>query len=415
MKTRLPFVLLLLAIVFASSGILAQDEPLKFWTYDYSDSIDPFFTGYVDEWNGSHDLQVERQEFPFGEYTGAVLTSAFATGEAPDVFFISPGDWRRYAESGLAMPLEECIPQYLRDDILPASWNAVTLDDHIYSIPFEMEPVALWYNSTMLEEAGIEVPTTWDELTAAAAALTTDDTYGVFVPPSQGPYQNFIWYPFLWMAGGDVINSEFTESLANSEQTAQALDYWGSLVQNGYAPNTSGSGDPVDDRFPNGQIAMFISGYWVWGWITGGYPEFAEHVGVAPIPAPEGMDPVTAYGGWTVMVNAATEHPEEACEFAVNMFGAEDPARAIAWATEYNTKLSPRASVIAALPDFYENFPHNVFANEIYPIARPEPAYPPEVATAVWEAIQEVLFSGVSGADAAANLSGKIETYIATR
>ncbi len=123
---RLSLVLILalvLGALFTAAPSQAQDDVLKFWTFEYSDAVDPFFQEYVDEWNATHDLKVERQEIPWAQYTGEVLTTGIATGDAPDVFFISPGDWRRYAESGLALPLQDYIPQYLKDDVLPASWK----------------------------------------------------------------------------------------------------------------------------------------------------------------------------------------------------------------------------------------------------------------------------------------------------
>ena len=410
--TVVAVMLLVVAIVPAT----AQEDVLKFWTFEYDEPVDPFFTEYVDEWNATHDLQVERQEFPWAQYTGEILTTGIATGEAPDVFFISPGDWRRYAESGLALPLQDYVPEYLQEDVLPASWDAVTLDGNIYSIPFEMEPVVLWYNEEMLADAGVEVPTTWDELSAAAEALTTEDRYGILLPTNPDYYQNFVFYPFLWMAGAEVMNEDFTGAAVNTPEAARALDLWGSLVQNGYAaPNSTGS-DPTDERFPTEQGAMFVSGYWVYGWIQANYPEFLDKLGVAPIPAPDEGDALrTVYGGWTVMVYSGTEHPEEAAQFAVEMFGAEDNTRAGEWGMVYNTKLSPRGSVIEDNPEFYSQFPHDVFANDIFPTARPEPSYPPEIAQAVWEAIQDVMYNGVSGADAAAAWADKIDSYMLTR
>lgn len=402
-------------LTLSVSVLQAQDDVLNFWTFEYADPVDPFFTAYVDEWNAENDLQVVRTEYPWAQYTGEILTTGIATGQAPDVFFISPGDWRRYAESGLALPLEDYIPEYLQEDILPASWDAVTLDGHIYSIPFEMEPVALWYSKSALEEAGLEVPTTWDEFEAAAATLSNDDRYGVLLPTNPDYFQNFVFYPFMWMAGADVVNEDFTASAANTPEMAQALELWGGLVRDGYAAPTSTGNDPTDDRFPTGQGAMFVSGYWVYGWIQENYPEFLDDLGVAPLPAPEGADPATVYGGWTVMVYSGTEHPEEAARFAIEMFGAEDNTRAAEWGMVYNTKLSPRASVIEDNAEFYAEFPHDVFANEIFPSAQAEPSYPPEVAQAVWEAIQDVMFAGVSGEDAAAAMADKIDSYLLTR
>lgn len=415
MKRLLVLLSVVLVGLMVLSPALAQEQTLKFWTFEYAEAVDPFFDQYVEEWNATHDLKVERQEFPWAQYTGEILTTGIATGNAPDVFFISPGDWRRYAESGLALPLQDYIPDYLKEDILPASWDAVTLNDNVYSLPFEMEPVVLWYNKTMLEEAGVAVPTTWDELLSAAQTLTTPDRYGILIPTNPDYYENFVFYPFLWMAGGDVMNPDFTEAAINSPEAAQALDLWGTLVKEGYAaPNSTGN-DPVDERFPTEQAAMFVSGYWVYGWIKDNYPDFLQHLDVAPIPAPAGKDLRTVYGGWTVMVYANTAFPAEAAEFAIGLFGAEDNTRAAEWGIKYNTKLSPRASVIADNEEFYSQFPHDAFAKEIFPTARPEPSYPPEIAQAVWEAVQDVMFNSVSGADAAAAAADKINSYLLTR
>lgn len=412
-------VTVLVALVVALPGPARQaqaQDTIRFWTFEYADAVDPFFQAYIDEWNATHDIQVEWQEFPWAQYTGEILTTGIATGEAPDVFFISPGDWRRYAESGLALPLNDYMPEYLLEDLLPASIDAVTLDGNIYSVPFEMEPVALWYNKAMLEEAGLDVPQTWDELLSAAEQLTTPDRYGILLPMNPDYFENFIFYPFLWMAGADVVNEDFTEAAVNTPEAARALDLWGTMVREGWAASTSTGSDPNDERFGNEQAAMFVSGYWVWGWIAESYPELLPDIGVAPIPAPdEGDELATVYGGWTVMAYAGTEHPEAAAEFAINLFGAEDNTRAAEWGMVYNTKLSPRQSVVDENPEFYGEFPHNVFANDIFPTARAEPSYPPEIGQSVWEALQSVMFLDVPAEDAASMWAETIDSYLATR
>lgn len=60
----------------------------------------------------NHDLKVEFQRFPFAQYYDQ-LTMSLATGEMPDVFLMSPSDWRRYAEGGVALPLDNYLPDYL--------------------------------------------------------------------------------------------------------------------------------------------------------------------------------------------------------------------------------------------------------------------------------------------------------------
>lgn len=393
------------------------EGPLKFWTFEYAPNVVTLLNDYVDQWNQTHDVKVEYQSFPWAQYTGEILTTGIATGEAPDVFFISPGDWRRYAEGGLALPLDDFFPEYLKTDLLPASLDAVTLNGHIYSIPFEMEPVVLWYNKAMFDEAGVQPPKSWEELIATAQKLTTEDRFGILIPTNPDYYQNFVWYPFLWMAGGDVVDKGFTKATIDSPAGAQALQLWGDLV-NKYkvAASTSTGNDPTDERFPTGRAAMFVSGYWVYGWIQASYPDFVKDLGVALIPPPNAGDAnKTVYGGWTTMVYGKTKCPKEAAEFALGLFGAPELDRNIQWSTVLNTKLSPRASLKEAAADFYKTFPHDFFVNEVFPVSQPEPAYPPEIARAVWEGLQDTMFNGVSGEDAAKAMADKINAYLETR
>jgi len=408
--TLLPALLVALAPLTARAA-----GTLKFWTFDYPPEQLKLYQDYVAEWNKTHSMQVEFQQFPFAHYWDQ-LTTSLATGDMPDVFLMSPSDWRRYAEGGLALVLDSYLPDYLKQDLLPASLDAVTYKGHIVSLPFEMEPVVLWYNKTVLKDQGVEVPKSWEELVAAAKKLTTSDRFGILLPTTPGGYQNFVFYPFLWLAGGEVTDKDLTKALIDTPEAAKAFDLWGTLIRNGYAPPTSSGADPVDERFPHGKGAMFVSGYWVWGVLQANYPDFIKDLGVAPIPPPEpGGKLVTVYGGWTVMVYSKTAHPKEATDFAINMFGAKDIARNLLWSTKYATKLSPRKSVIQASADFYKQFPHDVFANQIFPTARAELALPPEVAKALQEALQDVMFNKVSGKDAAATCAQKIDAYLATR
>jgi multiple sugar transport system substrate-binding protein len=62
--------------------------------------------------------------------------------------------------------------------------------------------------------------------------------------------------------------------------------------------------------------------------------------------------------------------------------------------------------------DYYKEYPHPLYIEEIWPNTRPEPAYPAEIVTAVTEAIQEVLFGGSTGQEAADKAAEKINSYL---
>ncbi len=62
--------------------------------------------------------------------------------------------------------------------ILKAPLNSCTYDGKLYGVPFGVNCLAMFYNKDMLDEAGIEVPTTWSELKDAAVKLSDGSRYG---------------------------------------------------------------------------------------------------------------------------------------------------------------------------------------------------------------------------------------------
>jgi hypothetical protein len=131
----------------------------------------------------------------------------------------------------------------------------------------------------MLDEAGVEPPTTWDEVRDVAAALTGDGVYGIAfsaVATEEGSWQ---FEPWFWGAGADLTQLD-------SPEAVQALEFWVDLVESGYASRsvvTWSQGD-VNDQFIAGNAAMMQNG--VWNLPT--LDESGINYNVVPIPMPEG-------------------------------------------------------------------------------------------------------------------------------
>ena len=85
-----------------------------------------------------------------------------------------------YANAGILYPLDELIERIGEDDFIPGS--RVQIDGHDYGFPYAGCSMQMFIRTDLLEEAGLEIPTTWSELLATAKALTTDDMYGCCLP-----------------------------------------------------------------------------------------------------------------------------------------------------------------------------------------------------------------------------------------
>jgi multiple sugar transport system substrate-binding protein len=384
------------------------DEPvsLTFWKF-VAEHDDPVIEAAVKRWNKANPkIQVKFQTYPFADYTGAKLTTAFAGGKGPDVFWISPGAFLNYVNNRAAEPVDDIVD---KSAYAEASVAAVTVDGKMMALPFEQEPVGLYYRKDILDKAGIAPPKTWDDLTAAAQELTGGKQKGIFIEVAPGPYQNFTWYPFLWSAGGEVVAPDSKSSALRTPEAASAFDLWGKLVRDGYAPSKTAEGTNVIDPLGRGECAMQVCGFWAIAQLKAAFKDV--DYGIVPLPVAPGGKPVTVYGGWTQMLNSQGKHPEQAKAFT-RWLWTEDQQFPENWACRKGSKFSPRTAVNDACADVFETEPYNVFKDEILPTARAEPRYPDQVVKAVGDGLQAAMFSGASGEEAATMAADKVDRYL---
>jgi len=114
-----------------------------------------------------------------GNYT-ETMTSAIAAFRAKEqphivqVFEVGTATMMAAEEKGAIYPVHQLMADagvdFDQGDYLPAVISYYTdTDDKLLSLPFNSSTPVLWYNKTKLDELGIAIPTTWQELEAAAA------------------------------------------------------------------------------------------------------------------------------------------------------------------------------------------------------------------------------------------------------
>lgn len=398
------------SILFFSNAANAKEITLTIWKFAFGEQQNKAFDEWVDEYTHEHpNITFKYEEFPWVTYFEK-LTIAMSAGKGPDIFWASPGYFIKYVEMGVLYPFNDFLPQDVIENTYSYSIEAVTVDGKILGLPWEgLDVVTLFYNKEMLAEAGVLPPTTWEELIEAAIKLTTKERYGLYLYPEPGITQNFYWYPFLWQAGGKVVNEDMTKSLFNSPATIKALKLWGDLMKYKAIPRVS-----PPDPLATGRVAMMERGPFVLSTWETRYPEFCDKWDVTALPYPKDGEKLTVYGGFNLVVNTMSKHPEEAVKFVVWLFS--DNEKCAKWLTELKTSISASKPVREnqIFKDSWSKWPQYKIV-ELLPTAIPEPAYPPEIVDAVSEAIQAVLYGGISPEDAAKNADEKIEEYLRTR
>ena len=127
------------------------------------------------------DATVKVQWTP-GDYTSK-LNSGLLSSSGPDVFESSVNIDQ--VKSGQVVALDDIIAD-MKDDYTEADIKSSTVDGKIYQIKMVDDMGVLYYRKSMLEKAGVQPPTTIDELIAASKALTTKDQKGLFIGNDAG-------------------------------------------------------------------------------------------------------------------------------------------------------------------------------------------------------------------------------------
>ncbi len=410
---------------FVFTGNAAAPKTLSFWQFyapaRQAGAQSKWFEDCVKDWNAIHDVKVELQFVPAQEYFGgSKLQTAFASGQGPDIFIISPGDFLRYYNGGVLVDLTAYMEDAAKRDFFPNVMKTRIVDEKIYGVPIDVVPLAMYYSLKAFEEAGLsesDIPKTWDQFLEIAHKLTKGNRFGCLFETAPGYYQNLTWYPFMWQGGGEIAALDGKRSAFASLATVQALKFWQDAIQQNLAPRNILGGGGWDI------IANLVSGFCAMQnlSITGvsALREFAKdfQYGVFPLPLPPNGQQRNIFGGWAFVANAKGKNPEEAAKFCVWAVGStqDDCIQRVAdWCTKANTMVSPRKSALekGTAEGGYSSAPMKLFKDVIFPTARSEPRVPPEVYRAVSDTIQACQLSGADPEQAAEEGSRRIESFL---
>ena len=188
-----------------------------------------------------------------------VVNTRIANGQQPDLLNID--GYADYYADDLLLPAKDWVSEETYAKFYE-SFLAESMDEEgtVWAVPDLASARALYVNTDILAEAGVEIPTTWTELRAACEAIKEKcpDVYpwGVDMTTDEGQAA-FAYY--TWNNGGGFVDADGNWTL-NSAENVEAIEYAISLVNNGYTNNDPANQTRYDlqDLFGAGKLAMVI-------------------------------------------------------------------------------------------------------------------------------------------------------------
>ena len=201
------------------------------------------------------------------------LLTAVVAGNGPDVVISA------YSRAPVDYALRNAVVNLKRfsdcDEVLtqfkPSAYEAYKYNGEVFALPEQETFNLLFYRKDILEQLGLEVPKTWDELVEILPTLQGQNlAVGIPYPQlatAEGDITTF--YSMIYQRGGSVYNDSGTKSVIDSEEGIAAFKQYTSFY------NSYGLPTIFDflSRFRTGEMPLGIQNYTTYNTLTVSAPE----------------------------------------------------------------------------------------------------------------------------------------------
>jgi multiple sugar transport system substrate-binding protein len=233
---------------------------------------------YLNDFEALTGIELVTEVYPEHEFRAKLLVELGSGASSIDVFMSLPAqEGLKYMRAGWLQPVDGFLkdpsltsPDYDWNDFLEKTRDAMTIEGRLIGPPIQVENLILMYRKDIFQKYNVKVPTTVDELEAAAKALngkpmTNDGVpgYGIVSRGKQSATAS-LFAGMLHAMGGTWLTPN-REPAINSEEAIKAIDMWGRLLRL-YGPSGSENHHwyEASSIFSQGEAAMYAEVNSLW-------------------------------------------------------------------------------------------------------------------------------------------------------
>lgn len=383
----------------SASPSATSTEPvtLTFWQ-TMNEEETTTLQGLVDQYEADHPNVTVKMENVAFDQAQQKYDNAARAGKAPDILRSEIAWTPDFAAKGYLLDITDMVSAEDQADYLPAPFAYNVYNGRTWGLPQVTDAPALLYNVKMLQDAGVEAPTTMDELVAACEAVGNGK--GIFLRGD-----SYFTQPWIWAYGGGLIDIEAKEIQIADSGSVAGMEAYASLFHNKCAmpdKDFANDYDNMQTAFKDGQVAMIVNGPWATSDVLSGKAfKDPANLGIAPVPAGPNGDQGSPVGGHNYVISANTENPEAAYAFIQWMNLPENQAQ-----LALKNNLLPTRKSTYALPDVASNAIISAFGKQME-VATNRPVIPEggSIYTEFTPNVQEILQGSQSASEGLMNVA----------
>lgn len=220
----------------------------------------------VDKLNASsQDYNLKIQSIPADYYVK--IQAMISAKKAPDLMWLSQEYIPMYAKLGVLMDISDKAQNDQKVNLsnyYEGPLNTAKYKDKLYGLPWISQPVVMYYNESLLKEAGVTFPDgnwSWEDFRTAAKKATKRDSSG---KTTQWGTVISGWPPiqtWIWAFGGETVDKDGNIKI-DSPESIKGLKVLNNILNvDKVSPSKEQAQNMGDaDLFKTGKVAMFFGG-----------------------------------------------------------------------------------------------------------------------------------------------------------
>lgn len=256
------------------------------------------------------DAEIDPVEIARADYE-MTMSTQLGAGDGPDILVIPDAFFPELADAGVLAPLDEAIEAADVSGFREEIHEDFEVDGQQLAVGWEVVPYGLFWNESVLEEAGVEAPTDVDSLINAAETITEETGVTGFTVRHQMNEETPWWTDHSnWEYGFGGSWSDGEQLTIDSAENIEAVEAYKEI----YDSDGFGRGQDAStyrSAFSEGELGMAIdNSSAVMTLISDEVP--SEDIGASALPFPAGG---SAFAGFTLGVNANSDNTALALDF----------------------------------------------------------------------------------------------------
>ena len=336
--SRMILAVMMAAVMLMSCmSFAAADEQIVLRVYDWSDSTAVYRQQFHEEFMANNpDIIIEYTGLTIDQFNSTVV-QAINDGNGPDLFPVPTTlNLTTVVNENWFLPMEDYVSKEFVDSFIDGvlAEGVQRKNGVLYTVPEAgaLSNSMIFYNKDILAEAGVEVPTTFEEFRTACRIITekgAGNYYGLIEGGNQANRCEALLRALVQSAGGKIAISSRALTVDGkapyaTEEVQKAVELLQGIVEDGslYPDTASISAPEARELFAQGKAAFLCQGLWCIGTWANDHPELNYGVMVPPKGSESGYVANVEGSPW-MGIYAQSKHPEAAARYLEALYDTE--------------------------------------------------------------------------------------------